>query len=121
MVAPGFCEINGRVDGVGGSWPNELSPSGTASGSLYEERGMDDSRKISLLRHRDAATHRSNSADCNDGGRSADQIGRQSVAPGQRGRDGHLCSGVNSRSEEHTSELQSHSDLVCRLLLEKKK
>src|SRR5438034_7115155 len=27
----------------------------------------------------------------------------------------------NARSEEHTSELQSHSDLVCRLLLEKKK
>src|SRR5437588_9390867 len=25
-----------------------------------------------------------------------------------------------ARSEEHTSELQSHSDLVCRLLLEKK-
>src|SRR5438132_8735468 len=33
---------------------------------------------------------------------------------GGRGRSG-------SRSEEHTSELQSHSDLVCRLLLEKKK
>src|SRR2546421_2001759 len=28
---------------------------------------------------------------------------------------------VNLRSEEHTSELQSRSDLVCRLLLEKKK
>src|SRR5260221_6521910 len=28
---------------------------------------------------------------------------------------------AKSRSEEHTSELQSHSDLVCRLLLEKKK
>src|SRR2546421_2756266 len=28
---------------------------------------------------------------------------------------------ANSRSEEHTSELQSRSDLVCRLLLEKKK
>src|SRR5436190_11042161 len=28
---------------------------------------------------------------------------------------------VIPRSEEHTSELQSHSDLVCRLLLEKKK
>src|SRR5947207_9760332 len=28
---------------------------------------------------------------------------------------------VDFRSEEHTSELQSHSDLVCRLLLEKKK
>src|SRR5438034_3389299 len=29
--------------------------------------------------------------------------------------------GGGTRSEEHTSELQSHSDLVCRLLLEKKK
>src|SRR5438034_3528319 len=29
--------------------------------------------------------------------------------------------GKKLRSEEHTSELQSHSDLVCRLLLEKKK
>src|SRR2546421_7233997 len=31
------------------------------------------------------------------------------------------CSTTNRRSEEHTSELQSRSDLVCRLLLEKKK
>src|SRR5688572_29816373 len=29
--------------------------------------------------------------------------------------------GINYRSEEHTSELQSQSNLVCRLLLEKKK
>src|SRR2546428_7555856 len=29
--------------------------------------------------------------------------------------------GRNRRSEEHTSELQSRSDLVCRLLLEKKR
>src|SRR2546430_8944101 len=29
--------------------------------------------------------------------------------------------GVEERSEEHTSELQSQSNLVCRLLLEKKK
>src|SRR5690242_21597196 len=29
--------------------------------------------------------------------------------------------GLRSRSEEHTSELQSHVNLVCRLLLEKKK
>src|SRR5437773_7411798 len=28
---------------------------------------------------------------------------------------------ISRRSEEHTSELQSHHDLVCRLLLEKKK
>src|SRR5882672_11605156 len=32
-----------------------------------------------------------------------------------------LRCGAAFRSEEHTSELQSHSDLVCRLLLEKKK
>src|SRR2546430_13275811 len=31
------------------------------------------------------------------------------------------CPGPSSRSEEHTSELQSQSNLVCRLLLEKKK
>src|SRR5476649_2240036 len=38
--------------------------------------------------------------------------------PGPRAcRHPHRC----PRSEEHTSELQSHSDLVCRLLLEKKK
>src|SRR5260370_32732888 len=30
-------------------------------------------------------------------------------------------SGLKTRSEEHTSELQSHLNLVCRLLLEKKK
>src|SRR2546421_8996279 len=33
----------------------------------------------------------------------------------------HYGSTVSRRSEEHTSELQSRSDLVCRLLLEKKK
>src|SRR5438034_4592718 len=32
-----------------------------------------------------------------------------------------VASSPRLRSEEHTSELQSHSDLVCRLLLEKKK
>src|SRR5471032_2563336 len=32
-----------------------------------------------------------------------------------------LVTGPLDRSEEHTSELQSHHDLVCRLLLEKKK
>src|SRR2546427_9034711 len=33
----------------------------------------------------------------------------------------HLCVAAIARSEEHTSELQSQSNLVCRLLLEKKK
>src|SRR5260370_27061095 len=34
---------------------------------------------------------------------------------------GTLPSTTSKRSEEHTSELQSHLNLVCRLLLEKKK
>src|SRR2546427_7981143 len=42
---------------------------------------------------------------------------RRRTAP--RGRDAGWPS--ESRSEEHTSELQSQSNLVCRLLLEKKK
>src|SRR2546430_6366913 len=33
----------------------------------------------------------------------------------------YIGSGSRARSEEHTSELQSQSNLVCRLLLEKKK
>src|SRR3989475_8101451 len=35
--------------------------------------------------------------------------------------DGADLKGISNRSEEHTSELQSQSNLVCRLLLEKKK
>src|SRR5260370_27128475 len=37
------------------------------------------------------------------------------------GQQGGVPQGVGNRSEEHTSELQSHLNLVCRLLLEKKK
>jgi len=35
--------------------------------------------------------------------------------------EGLICYATALRSDEHTSELQSHSDLVCRHLLEKKK
>src|SRR5690242_21267901 len=38
-----------------------------------------------------------------------------------RPRGGRRASRHQARSEEHTSELQSHVNLVCRLLLEKKK
>src|SRR2546430_10699776 len=38
-----------------------------------------------------------------------------------RGRTAPFTVKISSRSEEHTSELQSQSNLVCRLLLEKKK
>src|SRR5437773_5704801 len=42
--------------------------------------------------------------------------GERGLAAAAFARDG----GDGHRSEEHTSELQSHHDLVCRLLLEKK-
>src|SRR5262249_59440596 len=42
--------------------------------------------------------------------------GRPTSSPGKRARPA-----TSARSEEHTSELQSLTNLVCRLLLEKKK
>src|SRR5438034_6086749 len=61
-------------------------------------------------------------------GRVRDQPGEDAArAEGADPEGGHRGSGrsrhpgLRGRSEEHTSELQSHSDLVCRLLLEKKK
>src|SRR2546430_9366612 len=44
------------------------------------------------------------------------RLARRSPSTGVGGR-----TSVDGRSEEHTSELQSQSNLVCRLLLEKKK
>src|SRR2546428_5317149 len=57
-------------------------------------------------------------------GRQADPLGGRRVSdPPDRCAPATECPGhpVAGRSEEHTSELQSRSDLVCRLLLEKKK
>src|SRR5690606_41382767 len=50
------------------------------------------------------------------------ELGLQLAPPGDRrvGGDQHVP-GFNERSEEHTSELQSRENIVCRLLLEKKK
>src|SRR5438034_4976770 len=71
-------------------------------------------------------------------GRHQRHRGARAADVGAAGRDQHGAVGVDlhagarlaaavepiargdARSEEHTSELQSHSDLVCRLLLEKK-
>src|SRR5438132_2039269 len=46
---------------------------------------------------------------------------RATCKAGGARRRGVRASARTPRSEEHTSELQSHSELVCRLLLEKKK
>src|SRR5436190_13727348 len=55
------------------------------------------------------------------------RLARENDASGIHRRDRRIRDVIDNarvryrRSEEHTSELQSHSDLVCRLLLEKKK
>src|SRR5205085_10667947 len=54
------------------------------------------------------------------------RVGDGALARGFHPRDGHAVNEIfhgseQGRSEEHTSELQSQSNLVCRLLLEKKK
>src|SRR5256885_10749021 len=54
-------------------------------------------------------------------GSSARWRGRRSAKRWRRGHERHRSRGARGRSEEHTSELQSPCNLVCRLLLEKKK
>src|SRR5207302_10146622 len=59
--------------------------------------------------------------------RERDDGGRDTVSVGIAGFSAHECTPFTAeperkeRSEEHTSELQSRENLVCRLLLEKKK
>src|SRR5438067_10557402 len=71
-----------------------------------------------LFRSRDSGTARTAIA--------ASRYGRERLAsPSPRGAHLYSCrhtyaSPLRPRSEEHTSELQSRFDLVCRLLLEKK-
>src|SRR2546421_9737511 len=61
----------------------------------------------------EGVTHRELGGDLGD--RKAGRLG------GERRGARHARIHLDHRSEEHTSELQSRSDLVCRLLLEKKK
>src|SRR2546430_5664384 len=49
------------------------------------------------------------------------QYRRRDELPAADGDRARICQHRGVRSEEHTSELQSQSNLVCRLLLEKKK
>src|SRR2546430_13467207 len=79
-------------------------------------------RSVSLRRgrdHRGRAARRQPAARA--GGRHQARAGR-GQPPVERDRRAPRQAGVElPRSEEHTSELQSQSNLVCRLLLEKKK
>src|SRR5438034_9595621 len=88
---------------------NQTAPPEIYTLSLHDALPISGGRGRSRLRAgRAAAAHRP-------------RRGGDRGAGGARGaRDGRPGAPLR-RSEEHTSELQSHSDLVCRLLLEKKK
>src|SRR5260370_21625753 len=75
-----------------------------ATPALASPRGAHRRRSTASLRRRQALPPR-----------STNSSRHRSCAPTE-----HLAQ-VVARSEEHTSELQSHLNLVCRLLLEKKK
>src|SRR2546427_6034714 len=85
-----------------------LFPYTTLFRSLYSGKGASRNRRGTGTRRDESARRRPGAGDGRDwwlcrGGRGR----RRAVSP--------------VRSEEHTSELQSQSNLVCRLLLEKKK
>src|SRR5688572_32178373 len=72
---------------------------------------------------RSATRSRRSRASGRAGGRAAPRACSSAVRAGARAAPRSVLrpGGVVWRSEEHTSELQSQSNLVCRLLLEKKK
>src|SRR5256885_5064635 len=76
-----------------------------------------------LFRSLDEAACQQTAASVVVGGRLSDAVHLQSFPrlAGEVEYRGRLDLHLESRSEEHTSELQSPCNLVCRLLLEKKK
>src|SRR2546430_16248603 len=81
----------------------------TATTEIYT-LSLHDALPISMR----SSTHRTNA------GSRVLMVGRMSSTPIARSRTS-ISFPPSGRSEEHTSELQSQSNLVCRLLLEKKK
>src|SRR6266487_3598935 len=98
MVATQFWKINGRIAGIGWFRLERLPATRSASGSFYEECGVDNPRKISLLRDGNASALWGNSAHRDDCRWTSDQARRKSVAPGKWRRDRHFRASVNSRS-----------------------
>src|SRR2546430_10301484 len=92
----------------------------------------DESSSTALFFFNDAATNEITSLSLHDALPTSPRERRGRRAGGARARRGHALarnrrragvavSTATTRSEEHTSELQSQSNIVCRLLLETKK
>src|SRR5207237_8766920 len=74
-----------------------------------------------LFRSRTTGVARDRPSSSASGPSSPSRISRAgSASPRRRSATWEACLPPPARSEEHTSELQSHLNLVCRLLLEKK-
>src|SRR5260221_10634613 len=83
-------------------------------GSVGEFRRLSETAIANVKKFGDRLNLRVNDAEIELGSCAV-----ESFRLGDRVRQG-IGGALEIRSEEHTSELQSHSDLVCRLLLEKK-
>src|SRR2546428_4532931 len=98
---------------VGPSWTTGGAATiGPASASPPAERVIGTPFSIAVVAAASSASHEG-------GGDPALAIGTR--RPRSSWKTTQRSASVADRSEEHTSELQSRSDLVCRLLLEKKK
>src|SRR5438034_7768204 len=108
-----FSACEGGMNGAAPMRPTRISPALTLSGTTSSVRVVSPRSTVSCS----AVPGRERTAATSD---SHESIGLPSTramrSPGAR-----PARSAGPRSEEHTSELQSHSDLVCRLLLEKKK
>src|SRR5699024_8824158 len=103
------------TDQPGAGEPSPGGPSAAGSG------GEEFSRKSAA----EAAAGASGAVETSTSAHADDRLRRlrspAPTGPETQGDDTALSAFIDARSEEHTSELQSRFDLVCRLLLEKKK
>src|SRR5690349_22001358 len=87
--------------------------------TLFRSEGWESFGDLELDRYDDVHVLARSLAEIgNDASEIDDQVLRELASFGY---DADAFSAIVARSEEHTSELQSRRDLVCRLLLEKKK
>src|SRR5207249_4527682 len=126
----------GEKRGVGSRWLVRLgmvktrrnaAHGGKSSGLVVHARGEGVDASHFALRQKNGERHSGEDGEMEGRtGRGAERLrrigaGGAADAGGGSGTASHAESGGRRRSEEHTSELQSRFDLVCRLLLEKKK
>src|SRR5437667_2632947 len=123
-------DVNRMCAGSDGAFRQSIAPGGALSTSPSEKAGSHGrpagaARSIQPTRTEARSPESRSRSSSSVAARPAARITRGSADPtifATRGAGLDTSTGtyIASRSEEHTSELQSHHDLVCRLLLEKK-